>query len=212
MEPTTTSRRHSPAPSRTTVHRAGDAGVEANSRLTATTALVLLGLLAAEGVTVLSVRSMLTAHVLVGMILVPPVMLKIASTGYKFTRYYTGAPAYRRKGPPKPLLRLLGPLVVVLTVALFASGIALLFVPLSSRPALLTIHQASFVLWFGVMTIHVLGHIEDTLKIAPRDFYYRTRRQIAGAGLRQWTLAASLGVGVLLTSLVISKVGGFLAV
>ena len=56
-------------------------------------------LLAAEGVTILWVRELLTPHVFIGMVLVPPVLLKVARTGWRFARYYRGAPAYRRKGP-----------------------------------------------------------------------------------------------------------------
>jgi hypothetical protein len=97
--------------------RRTDAGVAANARLTATNAAVLLVLLAAEGVTILRVRELLTPHVFIGMVLIPPVLLKVASTGWRFARYYRGVPAYRRKGPPPLLLRLLGPAVVILTVA-----------------------------------------------------------------------------------------------
>ena len=93
------------------------------------------------------------------MVLIPPVLLKVASTGWRFARYYRGAPAYRRKGPPPLLLRLLGPVVVILTVVLLASGVGLLLVSPSWLPLLLTVHKASFVLWFGAMTIHVLGHL-----------------------------------------------------
>ena len=93
------------------------------------------------------------------MVLIPPVLLKVASTGWRFARFYRGAPAYRRKGPPPLLLRLLGPVVVILTVVLLASGVGLLLVSPSWLPLLLTVHKASFVLWFGAMTIHVLGHL-----------------------------------------------------
>jgi hypothetical protein len=34
--------------------------------------------------------------VFIGMVLVPPVLLKVDSTGWRFARYYRGAPAYRR--------------------------------------------------------------------------------------------------------------------
>ncbi len=71
-----------------------------NARLTAANAAVLLVLLAAEGVTILGVRQMLSPHVFIGMVLIPPVLLKVASTGWRFARYYRGAPAYRRKGAP----------------------------------------------------------------------------------------------------------------
>src|SRR6516162_11181634 len=93
---------------RATAHDDTASGVEANARLTGSTAAVLLVLLAAEGVTVLSVHSLLTPHVFIGMLLVPPVLLKVGSTGWRFVRYYRGSGAYRRKGPPPLLLRLLG--------------------------------------------------------------------------------------------------------
>ncbi|MHB1774907.1 MAG: hypothetical protein ACYCU7_02795 [Acidimicrobiales bacterium] len=186
-------------------------GVESNARLTGMTAAALLVLLAVEGLTLLRVRSLLTPHVVVGMVLVPPVLLKIGSTTWRFGRYYLGSPAYRRKGPPPPLLRLLGPFVVVLTVAVLATGIALLLGPASMRNTLLLLHKATFVLWFGAMVLHVLGHLLDTARLAPRDFYRRTRRQVRGASTRQWALAATLAVGLLLGVLVAPTVGPWLA-
>ena len=81
-------------------------------------------LLAAEGVTILQVRRLITPHVFIGMLLVPPILLKMGSTFWKFARYYSGSPAYRRKGPPLLALRVLGPFVVVLTLTVVASGIA----------------------------------------------------------------------------------------
>ncbi len=178
--------------------RTADAGVESNGRLTASTAVLLLVLLAAEGVTIVSVRSLLALHVFIGMLLIPPVLVKMASTGWRFVRYYRGAPAYRRKGPPPALLRVLGPGVVVLTVVMFASGVALLFGWKSLVVSMLFVHKASFVLWFVAMTVHVLGHIVETTRLAPLDWARRTRREVAGASARQWGLAASLVVGVML--------------
>jgi hypothetical protein len=159
---------------------------------------VLLLLLAAEGLTVLSVRSMLTPHVVIGMVLIFPVLLKVGSTGWRLVRYYTGSPAYRRKGPPPLLLRILGPAVVLLTVALLASGVALVFGPHSRRHLLLQVHKASFVLWFGAMTIHVLGHVLETARLAPLDWMRRTRGEVSGATARQWVLAGSLAAGAVL--------------
>lgn len=184
-------------------------GVEANARLTGSTAAVLLVLLAAEGLTILRIQPLITAHVFIGMMLVPPVLLKMGSTGYRFARYYAGSPDYREKGPPPALLRLLGPFVVVLTVSVLATGVALLYVGTGLRSTMLLLHRASFILWFGAMALHVLGHLLETAKLAPRDWYFRTRREVAGASLRQWSIAASLGVGVLLASLVVPKVGPF---
>jgi len=171
-------------------------GVEANARLTGSTAAVLLVLLAVEGATILRIGPLLGVHVVVGMLLIPPVLLKIGSTTWRFAKYYLGDPAYRRKGPPLPLLRLLGPLVVVTTAVVLASGVALLLAPPAARSGLLLVHKVSFVLWFAAMTVHVLGHLVDTAKLAPRDWYWRTRRQVAGASVRQWVLLSALVLGL----------------
>jgi len=186
--------------------RTGD-NVEANARLTGSIAALLLLLLAAEGVTILRVRELISPHVFIGMLLIPPVIVKIASTTYRFARYYVGTPAYRRKGPPPPLLRLLGPFVVVLTVVVLASGVALLLVSAAQRHSILLLHKASFVLWFGAMTIHVLAHLLDTAKLAPRDWVHRTRRDVTGAAFRQWILVSSLAVGAVLGVLALGRVG-----
>jgi len=184
-------------------------GVEANARLTGSTAAVLLVLLAAEGATIPFLGPLLTAHVVIGMILVPPLLVKLGTTGYRFLRYYRGDPAYRHKGPPPALLRLLGPFVVVSSVVVVASGVALLFVGATWRSDLMLVHKASFVLWFGAMTVHVLGHIVETARLAPRDWYGRTRRDVAGAGARQWLLVASLALGVVLAIAVIGRADSY---
>ena len=145
--------------------RRAEEGVESNARLTATTAVVLLVLLAAEGLTLLSVHSLLKPHVFIGMLLVPPVLLKMGSTGYRFVRYYLGSPAYRRRGPPPWFLRLLGPFVAVTTVTVLVTGVALLFVGEGQRSNVLFLHKASFILWFGAMALHVLAHALDTARL-----------------------------------------------
>ncbi|HZU80883.1 MAG TPA: hypothetical protein VE991_13275 [Acidimicrobiales bacterium] len=187
-----------------------DAGAEGNARLTGGLAAVLLVLLAAEGFTILRVRALLTPHVFIGMLLIPPVLLKIGSTTYRFSRYYLRAAAYRRKGPPLVLLRLLGPVVVLTTLAVLGTGIALLVAPVSQRDNLLFLHKASFVLWFVAMAVHVLGHLVDTAKLAPKDWVRPLRRQVPGASLRQWAIAASVVAGIPLGLLLLDRVGPWL--
>ena len=144
--------------------RRADAGAAGNARLTVANAAVLLVLLAAEGVTILRVRELLSPHVFIGVVLIPPVLVKVASTTWRFARYYTGAQAYRRKGPPPVLLRMLGPVVVILTLVLLFSGVGLLLVSRPWLPLLLKVHKASFVLWSGAMMIHVLGHLGEVFR------------------------------------------------
>jgi hypothetical protein len=185
------------------------AGVEGNARLTAGTGVVLFVLFAAEGVTILRIGPLLTPHVFIGMLLVPPVVLKISSTTYRFTRYYLGTPAYREKGPPPLPLRLLGPVLVLITGAVFASGIALLLGPIGWRQQLLFVHKVSFILWFGAMVVHVLGHLAETARLAPRDWLRRTRREVEDAGARQWLIAASIQAGILLALATLPSVGSW---
>ena len=190
--------------------------MESNSRLTATTAVVLLVLLAAEGFTILGVRQMLTPHIFIGMLLIPPVLVKMGSTSWRFARYYLGAAEYRRRGPPPVLLRLLGPVIVLLTLLVVASGVALLLAGQSWMALLLKVHKASFILWFGAMTIHVLGHLPAVVRIAPRDWVRHTRRTQSqrfgtGAGARSWLIAASLVAGALLGMLILGRIGPWLA-
>ena len=185
--------------------------MEANARLTASVAVVLFVLLAAEGVTILRIRPLLTPHVFIGMLLVPPVLLKVGSTTWRFARYYLGSPEYRRKGPPPLVLRLLGPLLVALTVVVFASGIALLLAPTAWHDRLLLLHKASFIVWIAAMVVHVLGHILDTARLAPRDWMHRTRKQVRGAGLRQWSIVVSLALGFVLALITVPEIGRWLA-
>ena len=73
-------------------------GPEQNLRLTAFTGAVLLVLLALEGFTLISLRSMMSLHIFVGVLVVPIVLLKLGSTGYRFVRYYTHSPDYVEAG------------------------------------------------------------------------------------------------------------------
>jgi hypothetical protein len=94
-------------------------GVDGNARLTGLTAAVLLVLLAAEGLTIPLIHSQLTLHIFLGVVLIPVVVLKTATTAWRFARYYTREPSYLEKGPPPALLRVLvAPLVVASTAVL----------------------------------------------------------------------------------------------
>ena len=134
--------------------------VARNTRLTASTGAALFALLALEGVTILFVRPLLSLHEFVGMLLVPPIALKLGSTGWRFTRYYLGDPDYVRAGPPPLLLRLTAPILVLATLFVFATGVAMLALGPRSH-GLIGLHKASFVVWFAATAVHVLGHIRS---------------------------------------------------
>ena len=172
-------------------------GVEGNSRLTSATGIVLLALLAVEGVTILSVRQMITLHIFVGVLLLGPVLLKSGSTVYRFIRYYRHVPPYRSKGPPPTVLRILGPLVIASSLALLGTGIALLFVAPSRSDVLLTAHQTCFWVWVVLMTVHVLGHVWEAAVISWTEIRVHLRGRAArGRRLRLLTVLAALVIGV----------------
>jgi hypothetical protein len=171
------------------------AGVDGNERLTAMTGALLLVGFAVEGVTVLEVRQLLVLHVLVGALLIGPVLLKIVSTGYRFVRYYTGSLPYVRKGPPSPVLRVLGPLVILTSVAVLGTGIVLGVVGPGNEQWLF-LHKASFILWFGVMTIHVLNYAPRLPRLLSARPAGRGIAAIPGGSVRWLGLAASLAVGI----------------
>lgn len=168
-------------------------GSEGNRRLTGSTAAVLLILLAAEGATLFAIRPLVSIHVFLGMLLVAPIGLKLATVGYRFVRYYSGSREYRLAGPPHTFLRMLGPVVVLSTAALFATGVALIVLG-PNRAGVLGLHKASFVVWLAAMGAHVLAHILKVPRLAAAD--WQRHAPLPGSALRMWLLAASLVIGL----------------
>jgi hypothetical protein len=145
-------------------------GPAGNARLTAWTGLVLLALFLAELVTALDVHGLMSWHVTIGALLIPPALLKTGSTGWRIVRYYRGNDAYRAAGPPPVLLRFLGPLVVLSTLAVLGTGILLILLgPERSRSGLLDasfLHKASFVIWAGATGLHTLARLVPAVQLA----------------------------------------------
>jgi len=175
---------------RSTSRHIGDPGVEANARLTGYVAVVLLLPLAAEVIT--GAQPGLLAHALLGFFLVPPVLLKLGSVGYRFAGYYLGDPRYRAGGPPDLAMRLLGPVLVLLTVTLFATGIELWLFGFAFGNEWLAWHKASFVLWFLAMTAHVAAYARRAPALASAD----SRDRLDGVFARRSLVVGSLLFGV----------------
>jgi hypothetical protein len=174
-----------------------ESGVTANERLTTLTGGLLLVLLALMGITVLSVRRLLPEHFLLGFLLIPPVALKLASTGYRFWRYYTGDSQYRRAGPPELFMRLIAPIVVISTVAVFATGIELWLFGLRFGSIWAEAHKLSFMVWLPATAVHVLGHVSRTGQFAVEELSaFRSRTAIT----RRSLVIGSLIAGVVLAA------------
>ncbi len=198
-------------------------GTEGNERLTVQTGAVLFVLLAAVGVTIVRIGQLTWLHMFLGLLLIGPVALKLASTGYRFARYYSRNRAYLVKGPPMFALRLLGPVVALSTLAVLATGIVLLADGPSARQPWMLLHKLSFFVWVAATALHVLGHLPEMrrgLIADPREREqilaaagapprrtlgsrvsvagYGLAARVAGGGGRGLALAASLAGGLVL--------------
>jgi hypothetical protein len=185
---------------------------EGNARLTALTGVVLLVLFAAEIVTeILGVRNVLTAHVVIGYLLAPPVLVKLGGTGWRMVKYYSGDPDYRRRGAPRTYLRLLGPVIVVLTVALVGSGILTYNGQHSLHILALNVHKVSFYLWLVAVVAHVVPHFLEAVSQAAADLLGRAGVRVPGAAARRALLLGALALGAILTIALSGHAGSYLA-
>lgn len=182
-----------------------EGGPDGNEQLTAATGVVLIVLLAALGITILLIGQLTWLHFFLGLLLIGPVALKLASTGYRFTRYYTHSPAYRRRGAPETWLRLLAPLVILSTVVVFVSGVVLMYDGPAHRDPVLLIHKASFFVWAAATALHVLGHLlglPAALRAASLDRGSPRGGQTGGIGRAIALTGAIVGGAVLAIALI----------
>ena len=171
-------------------------GTNGNEQLTAAAGVVLLILLPLLGLTILRIGQLIWEHLFLGLLLLGPVALKMASTGYRFARYYTRDPIYRHKGPPELILRLIAPIIVLATIVVFVTGVLLLLEGPSHRGTLLLLHKVSFIVWLVFTGIHVLGHLAQMPRSVSLASAGRAGRWIALAGV----LIGGLVIAAVLTS------------
>jgi hypothetical protein len=220
----TVDRQQAPQPSQPAARSGGAGG---NERLTAMTGAVLLILLLTECYTILHIGRLLTLHVFLGMLLLGPVTLKAASVLYRFARYYTGSETYRRKGPPAPLLRAIGPVIMLLTACVFGSGIMLAVTGPGNGPWL-TVHRISFIAWAFFITVHVLAYLprlprllaaeargtalpQEETSVHPATWPHARRalEVLGGRGTRLTLLTASLLVALVVALLTVHLAGNW---
>jgi hypothetical protein len=145
-------------------------GVAANERLTASLGAVLFVLLVAIAITVLYVQRLLLEHYIVGLLLTPPVVMKLASTGYRFSRYYMHDRDYRLAGTPPLLLRFgVAPVLALSTVAVFVTGLELWLVGLRFGSVWMTAHTVSAVVFVIAVGLHLIAHARRSAAAALED-------------------------------------------
>lgn len=196
----------------------GSGGPAGNARLTAWTGLLLLVLSLAELITLINVGGLISWHIAIGIVLIPPALLKTASTGWRIVRYYRGNPDYRHAGPPPMLLRVLGPGVVLSTLGLLASGVLLillgrdqsrsvLFSALGQQVDWLTVHQGVFIIWAVLTGLHVLARTIPAVQLTMLN--EPTAATVDGTRIRAAVLIGTVVVAGLAAFLVLATSGSW---
>jgi len=193
-------------------------GPAGNARMTAWLGLGLLIVFLAELVTLLDVTGLISWHIIIGVLLVPPALVKTATTGWRILRYYTGNRAYRQAGPPPLLLRLLGPVVVLTTLTVLSSGLVLIavgpdatFTPLltvaGQQISWLTLHQITFIAWGVATGLHVLARTVPAARLALASESRSSR--VAGTPARSLTLLATVIVAATAAVIILQLSGSW---
>src|SRR5436309_2673199 len=144
--------------------------VVGNERMTALAGAVLLVLILVELVSAAILRTLLSIHVFVGVLLVGPLIVKLGSTGWRFLHYYTGTPAFVHRGPPQLALRVMAPLFIATTLVVIGSGIGLVVTGPRSAGPLLPLHGFSVLVWLPLITIHVFAHTRRVPRLVTDDW------------------------------------------
>jgi hypothetical protein len=172
-----------------------------NERLTAAVGLlVIVPVLIEVASVLLGVHTFMSLHVFVGLALIPAVLLKLASTGWRFARYYTRSREYVAVGPPQLAMRLLAPLFVTATVVLFGSGVAMGFLHGHSLQIARDLHGPASVIWLGLLGLHMLVYLGRALRRTAQDALPAPRRSVPGTTARAYALAAVVIGGLVLGS------------
>jgi hypothetical protein len=97
-------------------------------------------------------------------------------------------------------LRLIGPLVVLSTLAIFVTGVELWYFGLRFGSVWVGAHKVSFLVWLPLVAAHVLGHLRETGDAAASEV---SSAPAPGALMRRGLVVGSLvaGLAIALASL-----------
>lgn len=186
-------------------------GVIGNRRLTALFGVVLLVLLAIQVLSAVWFAFLSyniatpggpifglvrPVHFFVGFLLFPLIGVKLAAVGYRFARYYTRNRAYHEAGPPRPLLRIIAPLLVLSTVVLFASGVEMWSFRNQFGIPWIAVHDVSAFVFVALLTVHVVAYTREAQRDARADLRTSTDGAITRRALLTGGTVAGLTLAV----------------
>lgn len=170
-----------------------------NERLTAAIGLlVIVPVLVEIASVLLGVHTFMSLHVFVGLALIPAVLLKLASTGWRFARYYTRSRDYVAQGSPQIAMRLLAPLFVAATVVLFGSGVAMGLLHGHALQIARDLHGPASVTWLLLLGLHVLVYFRRAWRSAAEDAVRAKRIPVRGTPTRAFAVALAVVAGLAL--------------
>jgi hypothetical protein len=189
-------------------------GPAGNAVLTAWLGLVFLILLGAELITLLDVNGLISWHIVLGCLLVAVALGKTGSVAWRIVRYYAGQRDYVQAGPPPLLLRWLGPLVVVSSLGVLGTGLALialgpqashrvLFSALGQRVDATTLHQAMFIVFAVAVGLHVVARLWPALLLVGGRVRSPAAARLPGSTARLTAIVVCLGVAGVAAGLVL---------
>jgi hypothetical protein len=172
-----------------------------NARLTAAVGLLVIVPVVIEvGTVLLGVHTFMSLHLFVGLLLIPIVLLKLGSTGWRFIRYYARTRAYVEGGPPQIAMRLLAPLFVLATVVLFGSGVAMGLLQGRWLEIARRLHGPASVVWLLLLGLHVLVYLSRAWRHTLGDVRPVALGFARGRAARVYALLAVLAAGLALAA------------
>jgi hypothetical protein len=145
-----------------------------NLRLTAVTGLGLVLLLVIVYGTGVLFGDLRPAHFFTGFFIIPLILAKLASVGWRFFHYYGRSAPYRAAGPPWLLPRVLAVPLVLSTIIAVSSGVVLWALG-TQRGTWSTIHTDSVVILLLLVGVHLAAHLRRAVRAVHGDRTNTTR-------------------------------------
>lgn len=168
-----------------------------NERLTALAGAVLLVGFIIDLYATTDLNKLIMVHIFIGALLAGPLIVKLSSVGYRFFSYYGKSPAFIAKGPPNVWLRLLAPFLILVTLTLFLSGVALALEGGPTNRLIFLIHAGSAAIWIPLIVVHVYAHIHQVPRAVASHWDSSSPDALSGRIKRLRITILSLIIGAL---------------